>query len=795
MIYIIAALLLGEGLYLNKDANQGLIIVNIIIIILTTISIVVLFCTEKCIRKSICKLIRRIILGIIVMTLINLGYVINQNFTKDIYSIEKSFKGDERVNIYGTVDKVSEKENSIYYYLKNVHVSNTKKSVKVKSIIILLDKQINNLKIGMQVNVYGNYDSYEISRNDGGFNERRYYYEQGIAGTFKCRAYAVSITGKKNSYKDTLSYIKNRCTNLMYEMAGEKYGGIYNGILFGEKSGIDKDTKELYKLTGISHLLAISGLHISLIGYFIYKMFRKFMGYFPSGLMAAVIIISYGEMVGDSVSTKRALIMFALQLTAQWLGRTYDIISALSVALVVLVVDNPLCITNSGLLMSFGAIIGVTVVFDLVRSFLECENRIIKSLIASECINAVTRPVIAYFYYEIPIYSAIINIIVIPFMGIVVACGFIGLMIGIVNIWLGSLIIKLGCLILKLYDLICKFFIKIPFSNKIIGKPSLVNIILYYIVLIFTLVIIWFFLREKRKNNAINTFKVRIIKSGEVCVIVVILFLIINYRGIGSIKVQMIDVGQGDSICINDGENVILVDCGSSSTKEITKYTVMPFLKANGIEKIDYLIMTHSDSDHINGMKELMNYKYNMKNYVKNIILPDINKELIDDEYEEIESLAKKNHIKILYFKRNDKIEFKNVKIECICPKSGQILDKNDLSVTFYLKTKYFNMLFTGDLGEAGEKQLIEDGLLKDVDILKVGHHGSNGSSSQRFLEEITPQVSLISCGEDNRYGHPGEKTMDRLKRMNTDIYVTMSTGQINIISRKNGFVVETFLD
>lgn len=795
-----AALFLGEILCGRNHAVMGLKAINI----LTFLAAVIFAALKLCFKSVYINIIRlfrirnkRYLFSwciILVMTF-NMGYYIGNECNKNIYSAESAFKDNERVRICGRIDNITIKTNGIYYYLKNANVSGKNKTIFLKHIILCVKSKINSGDIGKTIDTYANYSEFGAARNDGGFDEKKYYYEQGVYGRFKAEnEEKINTYGKNARIKHTLFKVKCRCISVINRTCNKKYSGIYAGILLGEKSQIDEGTKELYKLSGISHLLAISGLHISLIGYFIYKRLRKFLSLIPAGIISFVIIGAYAEMVGGSVSAKRAVIMFGLNLMAQVIGRSYDTISSLGMAFLIVIISNPLIIYNSGMLLSFGAIIGITIISNPICSLLKVSNKIMKSFLASVSIDMVTKPVIAYFYYEVSTYSSLINIIIIPFMSIVAACGFIGIIIGLVSIPLGKVFMQSGCLILKMYDIVCRLFIKLPYADKITGRPETKIIIIYFVILVICIAGIYIYLHKWEQNNDIDTYKVRVIKRTSICMMVLMLSLILFIQWNKEFRVQMIDVGQGDSICINDGENVILVDAGSSSEKNITKYTILPFLKANGIEEIDYMIMTHSDSDHISGMNDLMDFKYNGSNYVKNLVLPNINEGVIDENYQEILNKAKEEGVNILLFGEGDVMKFDGMELKCIWPEKSLLMDKNDLSVTFYLNIGKFRMLFTGDLGEAGEKQLSAIGMLEDIDVLKVGHHGSNGSSAESFLCRLKPELSVVSCGINNRYGHPGKETISRLNDIGTDIFVTKDCGQIDIIFKEKGFMVETFL-
>lgn len=803
-----AALIIGESAGRLTEAKMGLIIIAEICIIAT--GLLVAFVINRINRHFLRRKVRLIVLYMgIVCLIVNMGFAKYRNYNDKLHSLENRLRAHERVRVCGKITKSEEKSTGIYYYLENAYVSGKNNQISNVNIILYVkDEKIEGIT-GEMIDTYAKYDSYKSARNKGGFNERKYYYELGIAGRFiKENDDETFIISKRDIVITGLYRLKCHCINILDKITSAKYSGIYKGILLGDKSDIESDTRSLYKMAGISHLLAISGLHISLIGYFVYRTLRKIMGLYPSGILTFTIILCYGNMIGENISAKRAIIMFGVSLLAKLIGRTYDILSALTLAFIIIIYTNPLAIFNSGMLLSFGAILGIILLHTPLMRFIKINNKLISSFLASEMINTIIRPISAYFYYEISMYSSVINIIIIPFMGIIVVCGILGIIIGSVSVHLGSFVIWIGCRVLQFYDFVCRLFLKMPYATRIVGIPGNLRLVIYFGLLIIAVIILHIYLNRNDEiyNNdnecnivncgEIDTFKVRNIKRISVCMVLILLNVILLSNNVKGVRINMLDVGQGDSICINNAGNTLLVDAGSSSEKDITKYTILPFLKASGIECVDYLIMTHSDMDHINGMNDLMEYKYNGRNYVKNIIVPKINETVVDKNYKNIISKAEKEKINVIYLGKGDIIQMKGLQIRCLWPEDDRKLDKNDLSLTFYLSVSEsdFRMLFTGDLGMEGEKMLIKSGISDKVNVLKTGHHGSNNSSSAEFLKVLLPEVSIISCGVNNRYGHPGQDALKRLKNIASDIYVTKDTGEIDIHVNERGFKVETFL-
>lgn len=822
-----SALFLGEIFYLFiENGRWGLIICNVLLLIIMSVSLLAVIKIQK---KSL--LMKNLIfVCLIFLFCLNTGYHICSSYSVQITGMESQFKDKTKLYIEGKISDVEEKSNSIYCYVKCASVNKDRKSKNTHSVLLIIKrteagsktdrvkKNMEKLLIpGNYIHASAIYSMFDCARNDGGFDERDYYYSIGISGKCTVTDYKVK-TG--NSLYDrmskTLYKVRQKMCRRIERLLDSSYAAIYKGILLGEKSAIPEDTKELYKSAGIAHILSISGLHISLIGYFIYRGLRKFRGILFSAVLSVSIIFFYAVLTGGGFSTKRAVLMFGVNILADCFGRTYDLISALSLSFIAIIVTSPFCIFHSGFLLSFGAILGINPLYSTVADYLELKNKWLKSWFAGVCVNAVTRPVIIYTYHEIPLYSSVINIPVILLMGILVSCGFIGIFISYLSFRLGKIIFYPGCRILEFYEFLCRQSFRLPKSVMIVKSPSFMRLNVYYLIIISMILLTVFLKRGKggrtddkskmeteKAENGEESLKRRLISGiryAAVCMVMLLLFVLITYRGADRLEVKMIDVGQGDSIYVNVKGKHILIDAGSSSERNITRYTILPFLKANGVEQIDYLIMTHSDFDHAGGMAELLNKTYNGKNYVRNLILPDVGDGIRDTLYQEIMQTAAQNKINIIYFSRGSSMKYRGVEIKCIWPYQGaDTPDKNNLSIVLKLESKNFTMLFTGDLSKEGEKEILKgqkesEVKLDDVDILKVGHHGSDGSGCIEFISLLAPKVSLISCGLNNTYGHPGKQAVKRLLAVKSTIFITTKAGQINIVAKDRGFYVETFL-
>lgn len=789
---------------------------------------------------------------------------------QDISQISRSYNDRTQVSIGGRVYDVQEKSTVIYIYLDHAYVSGESdvegsvadqsddgNCLTNKKILVVIDREKYDTTCKMHGSrVYPGeyfyakamYHAYEIPRNEGGYDEKMYYYSLGISGKFEVDTYRCVtchngvIESIDNQLRKNLYRFRNRLKLQLIRLAGERYGGIYSGILLGDKSGLQTEIKELYQMSGISHILSISGLHISLIGYCVYGMMRRFKGIFISASCSILIMYLYGMMTGFGFSTRRAVIMLGIKIMADVVGRTYDISSSLAAGAIWLMADNPLCIYHSGLILSFTAILGICPLYQVLREYLGLDsqvpdeelleneknknrglknkgivNRGIAALILSECINMMTRPWVINAYNRLPLYAGIVNVIVVFLMPSVILLGGIGLIIGmcgnILCIWIGKRVIYTGCMILKLYEKLCALSLKLPGAVTIVGDIDWRRIAVYYLIVIIFVICMHIMNNRQKDSRCMESTRRLIVKPVirfmTTAAMICSLFAILTYENYNGLQIKMIDVGQGDSIFIRSGNNNILIDCGSSSDKRLTKYTILPFLYANGVSQIDFLVATHSDSDHVNGMKELLTNQVNGKNYVRNLVLADVGGKIKDEAYLELERTALLHGVKVLYFSKGDRIMCGKTTVCCVWPERGaDDMDKNALSLVLRLENGNFSAVFTGDLSGEAEQMLVEawqeKGQDMTADVLKVGHHGSENSSSREFLEYLHPKAAMISCGENNPYGHPAKDTVQRIAKVGSDIFITKDSGQITVSvnpfgngksnTGKNSFYVESFL-
>lgn len=672
--------------------------------------------------------------------------------------------------IQGKIIQKESKEDSFLYDLKDCQMQLDSDNYVCKRILV---SHKTEYSIGEILCMKAKIKTFALPANEGNYNEREYYRSLNI--DFLAEGEEVlSVHGKKSWIRETLYECKERMKESYQKAMPDADAGVLTAMTLGDKSLMDKERRKLYQNAGISHFYSISGLHISMLGMALYHFLRKRgASYFVSGSIAAILIFGYGELIGFGISAGRAIGMFFVFLYAKYRGQSYDRATALTLLAAVLAGNNPGLLRNAGYLLSFGAVAGVL----SSGMFLDGKERepsekkkdrylggLREAAAVSISIQLITIPVMCQFFYEIPVYAVLANFIVLPCMGALLGFGILGGAIGCFFPFAGKVLLFPCYLILLLFEAACRFFLNLPGSSLITGQLPLWKILFWYgAILLF-----W----------AVRNYKGKLPP-----IFLLLLCLVLMVQKKPDFEVSILDVGQGDGICILTGDGTsIFIDGGSSNVSKAGTYRILPFLKCRGIRRIDYWFVSHCDADHVSGLSEVIESGYPIKYLVAAKYAPK------DEEWLALQKSAKEKKIPILRMKPLDVIRSrKNLwNIQCLSPgKSLNQADRNENSLAILYQSDICTGFFAGDIGEETEKKILEhaseSGKLLKADLYKASHHGSDNSNCKALLEALSPKIAVISCGLKNSYGHPGKGTMKRLSETNARIYETRYLGQIKI--------------
>ena len=725
--------------------------------------------------------------------------------------------------VFGEILTTQETEYGRRLILTDCYVSLKETTIPCNQVMVYVSSD--QYRVGQIYQIKGQVHLFECARNEGNFDSALFYQSQKIdfsiyASETKLLAY------KENVFRDAILLLKEQLAKVYQNSMEAAAAGFYMGMVIGDKSLLSDRTKELFAVGGISHILAISGLHMSMIGRGFYKFLRKrLMGFLSAGVLAGLTLLSYCYMVGSGTSAIRAVGMMLLFFAAQYLGRSYDMLNSLGAVVIYLLWKNPFLIEYSGFQFSVAALIGVGFVgqtlsegvdrsevkdnetshviqgekgksnWEHVLNYISrMQKRLSVNLWMSMGITLTTLPIVACSYFEVPLYSPLVNSLVLPILTPVFALAVFGGLIGCVLPSIGQIILIPCGWLYTFYEFVCRFVEGLPFGSVITGKPELEIVVLYYALLFVGCVIIKKLLQiEEEKHNAQKKF-VKLLLSFT-C-----LFLILCPRKLKS-EIIFLDVGQGDAIYIaSEDGTTCFIDGGSTDVNEVGTYRILPFLKAHGVKQIDYWFVSHADSDHMSGLLEVMETGYRIRHLVVSDRMPK------DENQEKLLSLAEQQ-ISILQMKIGDSIQTimpaqktlfsaEGIRITCLYPWSDA-MDRNEQSLVLLLEfldendVSTYKALFSGDISAKGETELIRKGVLEDVNLYKAAHHGSKYSNSKALLDIIQPEICVISCGKDNSYGHPHAEVVESMEDIGVEVIYTMESGQVTFQKDKLQYTKE----
>ncbi len=715
-------------------------------------------------------------------------------------------KQNAAVILTGKVYKIEEKEKQVLLFLSHAKGEEGESVSSYGHVILSVSAEqfsATGIKIGNRINAACTYTGFGQARNEGNFDEETYYWSMGISGKFRLpKKGKVEIKDASfDAGRQWLFEIRRKIQGVfqsILERDTDK-AGIFSAIVLGERSGLESDMKALYQKNGIAHILAVSGLHISLIGMGLFKILRKRF-YIPvSAILSGSVMILFCILSGGSPSAIRASTMFLLRMVCSMRGKTFDLLSGLSFAGLLLLLTNPLYLTNSAFLLSFGAILGLAMPGRAAERFLSLRSDAGKAFFASLSVFLMTAPILMSIYFEISLFSVLLNLAVIPMMSLILGSGILGGISGLLSLALARFSIGLGTYLLSFVELLCRIQDYLPFLVLITGKPGITRIILFYVLLLGGTALWGRLARKEREGIPVFRKKADQWKiSGRwkrccfgiwILLLLLILFLRIPHH---DLQITFLDVDQGDAILLEmpSGE-VCLIDGGSSSVADVGTRRMESALKYCGISEIAYAFVSHTDSDHFSGVLELMEESGAGSIRIRHLCLP------IFEENENqtlLVTAAEKRGIPVTFLSSGMEYTFGEVHLSCLHPVPGKTYaSANAASEVLSLTYGSFSALFTGDLEQDGEREVLARFPSPDHDLLKVGHHGSRDASSSAFLKAVSPQIAVISAGVKNQYGHPHKETLERLEECGAQIYLTAENGQIKVkVDRKGNISVRT---
>ncbi len=621
-------------------------------------------------------------------------------------------------------------ENEDYYQFELKTSINEKILVNIPNDIVSTPL---NLKPGQVLFLEGELQEVYTPRVPNIFNYKKHLQNKKIYWKFKTKTFVVS-----NQTKLTPTILSYYVNNYLDKTYNQKTTSYLKALLLGDKTEISNKSYEAVSIVGIMHLFTVSGLHINLIIFyllFIMKLLR-FKNIFRYVVILSFLML-YILVLNFSPSVLRASLFYIWTLLLK--KHKVSNIQKLALTFCTVFLLNPLFIYSISFIFTFLITFSLLLIAPLIKN----KAKITKLFIASFTATITSFPVMSYFFYTVNINSFLANIL-------------FGLLVSLI-----LLPASLITLIVPYFEFIYSFIINIfesflyavssfSFNHFIVGKLPITLILVYY----FLLFIVYIKLKSKK-----------FVFSFLLLFLTVSIIFIFKYSNIYT-EITMIDVGQGDSFLIRDKFNRcnMLIDTGGSVNDTIGKYTLLPYMNSLGISALDYLVISHADFDHYGESEYLIeNYK------VKNIIL---NKYENLEKIENLLNLANRYYVNVYMLEASDYFMCGSLTFNVLSP-SIDYLDSNENSLVLHTFINNKGWLFTGDASTDIEETIIEQYPNLIVDILKIGHHGSNTSTSNIFLNHYKPKYALISSGVNNRYGHPTNEVISSLNKYNITIYRT----------------------
>ncbi len=713
----------------------------------------------------------------------------------------------QQAAIYGQIYQYYYSENSVGICLKNVYLESqtnlyshqTEKKTKPwgQTMVYMQEESDTSLPLGTWIRVKGKLQAIEGPRNPGEFDSRLYYQTRKI--DYRMSGQELTVCKRQTWYlRESLRQIREALVHSL-KRAAPKQAGMFCAMTTGEKSLLKQEEKNLLAVGSLSHIISISGMHLSLLGMLCFHLLQRLrMGILSASVCSVMLMLFYGMLTGESVSAMRALGMFALAMAAKAVGRSYDLLSALALSAIFLLLDNPAYLYYSGFLLSCGCICAVGVLLPQMQAILSLK-KLGQALLTGFALQAATLPLVAWFYCEIPLYGIWINLLVIPTLAIVLVSGVLGAAVGIWQVSAAKIVLFPGCILIQGYQFLCELARKLPGAVWIVGQPKKWQILLYYGLLAAGCLLGKTAAKKALKSEKKETQEKEKIPRRLVGIAVFLIFwcagtLLMCHRFRMCMEITCLDVGQGDSavVCTPQGE-CYLIDGGSSSQKKVGQYRILPFLRSQGVSQIDVVFVSHTDADHINGIEELLQMIQTGQTSLRIdcLVLPRLSGK--DEGQQRLAALAKQDGTAVRYMKAGEQITADGVRWRALSPlENNQSDDINENSLVLLLESGSFRGLFTGDIGEEQEERLF--GHLMDCDFLKVAHHGSRYSTGERFLKEVRPKFAVASASATNMYGHPHPDTLKRLKENNCYVFLTKDSGAVTLKAGDETVKVETYL-
>ena len=712
------------------------------------------------------------------------------------------FPSGTRITVSGDVTEREEFEQSVRITLKECVCHSRGRRPRGRllrgKILVQLAKD-SAVFPGDRCTVSGVRRDFQKAGNPGQFDVFRWRTSDGYL--FELKDAAVKRTERFHHVTYAGYCIRSKLQSILESiLPSQEDAAAASAVFLGRRSALPDELKTMYQRAGISHILAISGLHIGILAMGTWRVLRKRgAGFGLCTCCSMAVLTGFLFLTGLSVSSLRACVMFAVWCGAQAAGRGHDPLTGLALAGSAAGCLNPSCLTGSAFMLSFGCLLSLLCLMPVIREAVPKPAAVLAPGIS---IFLGTAPIIAGTYYQLSPWSMIINLLVIPLMPFLFLSGMAGMAAGFFYTGAGCFLAAPCHYILVLIRFLCGLHSRLPVSGIITGAPSAGQITAYYGILAGTCVLILRHSSEAYRNKrrgrrgkkhkyskkAVRRRNVVLLTAGSLAAL-----LALSFHARPALRLSFLDVGQGDCALIESGSFTALIDCGSSTVDQIWERRVRQTLLYRGISQLDAVFLTHGDMDHVNGIQEYLEEAETDPVAISSLVLSGVAGQ--DEILAHLMQACEEKGIGSRILCPGDECRYGQLSLKCLFPDEDfSSAERNESSLVLELKYGAFSCLYTGDLeGEGEERLLTQVQADAPVSLLKVAHHGSGHSTSEAFLKRFRPEVGIVSCGEGNVYHHPHQVLLERLKECGCAVRRTDREGAITVSVGKNGFRIDSF--
>jgi len=718
---------------------------------------------------------------LIIALIISLGFLSITHDNENIKKINSAYRElyGRKVDLIGWItDRKDYYNGAAYVTIKPImlKVDDTPIGIQGKFLIIRNEEK-KKYDYGDLVRAQGMVTAPRAVRNPGGFNYKKYLNRQGVYAILRQRSEDLFLikSGDEGNVirREIIMPVKKIAEERINASFGKEEAEILKAVLIGEREGINPEIREAFTKSGIIHILAVSGLHVGFVVFFlvctakIFSIRRTVLFY-----LLVPCLLLYVILTGARPPVIRASLMTAIIFLGYIVQRKSDAYNSLGVAALLILFWKPSELFNPGFLLSFTAVVALVFFGSLVRNSVQVKinqkavdyaiKYIIYSVLVSAGILFVTSPITGFYFSRISVLSILLNFIFIPGFGIIIGLTVLSLLGGVIFQSLAQLFNEIAERILQLLIELSRFSSELPVGTFTISREE------------------WFLLTVSMFSATVFYLmrKTDFVKRTVIIMLTALNFLMwgsLYFRSNGKLELVFFDVGQGDACLIRfpAGDNIV-VDTGV----KIDDFTaaqshILPYFMRNGIRRISRIILSHNHADHTGGCQTILK-----ECTVDEIVIGDTsfvpgNKSLCSE-------MNDRNNV-LKQVAGCDKIVLgKNKYLFILNPMFlSDKLSEDNKSLVILLVYGRNKILFTGDISKESEELLLCWGEVLKSDVMKVPHHGSKNSSTQSFVDKVKPGFAVISVGEFNPYNHPSNEVMERYGKYNTRILRTDKEGAI----------------